>query len=51
MEPEVIKASCLPKFMFGFNNEVRGNLFFLDESTVVYPCGHNVVFFRTDDRS
>ena len=37
--------------MFGFNSEVKGNLFFLDESTVVYPCGHNVVYFRTDDRS
>ena len=26
-------------------------MFFIDDSTVVYPCGHNVVFYSTSDRS
>lgn len=46
-----IPVTCMPKFMFGFNADVKGNLFYLDENTVIYPCGHNIVFFRTDDRS
>lgn len=45
------KEPCAPKFMFGFNSEVKGNLHFLDENTVIYPCGHNVVIYRTDDKS
>jgi hypothetical protein len=44
-------ASALPKFMFGFDADVKGNLHFLDENTVIYPCGHNVVIYRTDEKS
>ena len=41
----------MPKFMFGFKEDVKGNLFFLDHDVVVYPCGHNIVLYRIDDRS
>ena len=44
-------ASALPKFMFGFDADVKGNLHFLDDNTVIYPCGHNVVIYRTDEKS
>jgi len=44
-------TSALPKFMFGFDANVKGNLHFLDENTVIYPCGNNVVIYRTDDKS
>jgi cilia- and flagella-associated protein 57 len=37
--------------MFGFKEDVKGNLFFLDSDIVVYPCGHNIVIYRIDDRS
>lgn len=37
--------------MFGFNSDVNKNLHFLDENTVIYPCGHNVIIYRIDDRS
>lgn len=37
--------------MFGFNSEVKNNLIFLDENTVIYPCGQNVVLYRIDDKS
>ena len=43
--------SMAPKFFFGHKGDVRGNMFFLDNNIVCYPCGHNVVFYWMDDRS
>ena len=40
-----------PKFFFGHKGDVRNNLFFLDHSTVCYPCGHNIVFYSIEDKS
>jgi len=40
-----------PRFALGYNSSVKNNLHFLDEFTVVYPCGHNVVVYRLDDHS
>ncbi len=40
-----------PKFFFGHKGDVSGNLFFLDNSTVCYPCGHNIVIYSIDDKS
>jgi len=37
--------------VFGFNSEVKNNLIFLDDNTVIYPCGQNVVIYRIDDKS
>lgn len=44
-------STCIPKFMFGSNSDVKNCIHFLDEFTVIYPCGHNVVIYRTDDHS
>ena len=41
----------MPRFMFGFKEEVKGNLHFLDQDVVCYPVGHNIVFYRIDDQS
>ena len=41
----------MPKFMFGFKGDVNGNLHFLDHDTVIYPVGHNIAFYRIDDRT
>jgi hypothetical protein len=38
-----------PKFFFGHKGDVRGNLFWLDNSYTCYPCGHNIVFYNTED--
>lgn len=43
--------SATPKFMFGHKGDVRNNLHFLDNTTVCYPVGHNVVFYSIDDKS
>lgn len=40
-----------PRFMFGFRADVSNNIHYIDDNTVVYPCGHNVVIYRIDDRS
>ena len=36
---------------FGFKSDVASNLAFLDETTVVYPCGHTVVLLNNDSKS
>ena len=43
--------SAQPKFLFGLKTDVRNNIHFLDDSRIVYPCGHNVVIYNHDDRS
>ena len=43
--------AATPKFMFGLKSDVRNNLHFLDNSTVCYPVGHNVVFYNLEDKS
>lgn len=41
----------VPKFIAGLRVEVRQNLFFLNDNTVVYPAGHNVVVFNTEEKT
>ena len=43
--------SLAPRFLFGLKGDVKQNLFFIDDQTVLYPCGHNVVIYNIDDRS
>ena len=43
--------SAQPKFLFGLKTNVRNNIHFLDDSRIIYPCGHNVVIYNQDDRS
>jgi len=42
---------CNPRFMCGVKSDVQNSVFFIDDTTVVYPCGHNIVFYSTVDRS
>ena len=41
----------MPKFLFGHKGDVRGNLFFLDNTIVCYPCGHNIVIYSMEDKT
>ena len=34
-----------PRFFFGLKGDVKNNILFLDDNTVAYPCGHNVVIY------
>lgn len=37
--------------MFGLKGDVSGNIAYLDDTTVVYPCGHNLVKYNTETRT
>lgn len=43
--------SVQPRFLFGLKADVRNNIHFLDDSRILYPCGHNVVIYNQEDRS
>lgn len=43
--------SLAPKFLFGLKGDVKQNIFFINDQTVIYPCGHNIVVYNIDDRT
>ena len=49
-QPTAQNISLGTKFLFGLKGDVKNNIFFLDDQTVIYPCGHNIVFYNTDDK-
>ena len=40
-----------PKFLCGLKGDVKMNIFHKDDQTVIYPCGHNIVIYNTEDKS
>ena len=42
--------SCTPSFFFGLKGDVTNNCLFVDDNTVIYPCGHNVILFSMSER-
>lgn len=40
-----------PKFISGLKSDVTDNIFFIDDRQVVYPSGHNIVIYDTEDRT
>lgn len=44
-------VSLSPKFVFGFKGDVQGNIFFCEDSRVIYPAGHNVVIYNVDEKT
>jgi hypothetical protein len=46
-----VQFSATPRFMFGLKGDVSSNIHYIDDNHVLYPCGHNVVIFKLDDRS
>ena len=40
----------VPKFIAGMKADVNNNIFFLNDSTVLYPAGHNIVIYNMDDK-
>ena len=40
-----------PKFIAGLRTEVKTNIFYLTDNTVLYPVGHNIAIFNTEDKS
>ncbi|XP_073385676.1 uncharacterized protein [Physcomitrium patens] len=44
-------ASLIPHHVFGVRSTLKNSLFFVDETTVAYPAGHNLVFWNLDTRT
>ncbi|KAJ1512947.1 Cilia- and flagella-associated protein 57 [Coelomomyces lativittatus] len=44
-------ASVAHKYAFGLKSDVRGNLHWLDDTTVVYPCGANTILYQLETRT
>jgi len=44
-------ASLIPHYVFGIKSSIKNSLFFVDETTIVYPAGHNVVFGSLDQKA
>ncbi|KAG0554261.1 hypothetical protein KC19_12G077500 [Ceratodon purpureus] len=44
-------ASLIPHYVFGVKSIIKNSLFFVDETTVVYPAGHNLVFWNLTEKT
>ena len=40
-----------PRFSFGLKGDVNGNVCYLDEQTIIYPAGTNLVLFNIDQKT
>ena len=39
-----------PRFFFGLKGDVNNNCPFVDDNTVIYPCGHNVILYSMSEK-
>ena len=49
--PTARRATVAPRHTFGIKADVKDNICYLDEQTVLYPAGHNVVIFNTEQKT
>eukprot|EP00854_Cymbomonas_tetramitiformis_P012413 gene12413-14666_t len=43
-------STLIPRHVFGLKGDVRENIHYIDESTVLYPAGHNTVLYSTEQK-
>ncbi len=48
---EHMTAVLEPAFCFGLKADVRDNICFLDEQTVLYPAGSSLIVYNVDTRT
>ncbi|GLC59167.1 hypothetical protein PLESTB_001455600 [Pleodorina starrii] len=44
-------STLAPKYIFGFRADVKDNIHYAEDGSVVYPAGHNVVLYSPDTRT
>ena len=44
-------ATVACRHSFGIKADVKDNICYLDEQTVIYPSGHNIVIFNTEQKT
>ncbi|CAD8112856.1 unnamed protein product [Paramecium primaurelia] len=40
-----------PKYIFGLNSNLRNNLYFMDDTRIIYPAGFHIVCYSLQDKS
>lgn len=40
----------MPKFISGVKSDVAESVLFYDDHEVIYPAGHNVIFYQTEEK-
>lgn len=43
-------ATAQPKYCFGVKGDVSNNVWYLDEQSIIYPSGANLVIFNVDQK-
>jgi cilia- and flagella-associated protein 57 len=41
----------VPKFIAGLRVEVQNNIHYLNDNLVLYPAGHNIVIYNTEEKN
>jgi hypothetical protein len=42
----------VPKFIAGIKTDVKESILYgMDDKEVIYPAGHNIVFYNIEDKS
>eukprot|EP00198_Chlamydomonas_reinhardtii_P011942 XP_001701279.1 flagellar associated protein [Chlamydomonas reinhardtii] len=44
-------STLAPRFIFGFRADVKDNVHYAEDGSVVYPAGHNIVLYSPDTRT
>lgn len=44
-------AACAHRHVFGIKGDVKDNIGFMDEQTVLYPAGANTVLYNTETKN
>lgn len=42
---------ALRRYLFGLRKDVKDNVHYVDDVTLVYPAGHNIVVYWTDSKT
>lgn len=50
-EHESGSLQLIPNFIAGLAEKIRDSIFFYDDSHVVYPVGHNVCVYNSEERT
>jgi hypothetical protein len=45
------KLQLIPQFIAGLAEKIRDSVYYYDDSHVVYPVGHNVCVYNTEERT
>mmetsp|Transcript_31019 Transcript_31019/g.42984 ORF Transcript_31019/g.42984 Transcript_31019/m.42984 type:complete len:1197 (+) Transcript_31019:119-3709(+) len=43
-------STVVPRHVFGLKGDVKDNIFYIDDATVIFPAGHNAVLYNTEQK-